>query len=211
MGMDIVGNGIDPFRDRIFRLFRMVDVAVLKMVQPEKKLREDTVQEQFGRICELLGPGMAGKVYDPVQDIDQDRLPVIRETVDRKRGVERGEYFIIGVPKTITVVPVQEGNDKPPGRLPFRIAGFVKKRRGEKDEIIRPDRIRDSFYKMESAGTEQDVDLIVGMEMLEFHVSGIGAGVKIEKIKHHIRDVVYNDEAFFFIINLVWHKPTCFL
>ena len=63
MGMDIVGNGIDPFRDRIFRLFRMVDVAVLKMVQPEKKLREDTVQEQFGRICELLGPGMAGKVY----------------------------------------------------------------------------------------------------------------------------------------------------
>ena len=82
MGMDIVGNGIDPFRDRIFRLFRMVDVAVLKMVQPEKKLREDTVQEQFGRICELLGPGMAGKVYDPVQDIDQDRLPVIRETVD---------------------------------------------------------------------------------------------------------------------------------
>ena len=32
-----------------------------------------------------------------------------------------------------------------------------------------------------------------------------------DEIKHHIRDVVYNDEAFFFIINLVWHKPTCFL
>ena len=82
----------------------------------------------------------------------------------------------------------------------------MQERGRKQDEIVRLDRIGHSFYKMEGMGTEQDVDLIVGMKMLKFHIFGIGAGVKVKKVKQRILDVIDNDKAFFFIIDLVQHK-----
>ena len=82
----------------------------------------------------------------------------------------------------------------------------MQERGRKQDEIVRLDRIGHSFYKMEGMGTEQDVDLIVGMKMLEFHVFGIGAGVKVKKVKQCILDVVDDDKSFFFIMDLVQHK-----
>ena len=113
VGMDIVADGVDPFGNGILRVLRVIDVAVLETVQPEQELREDAVQKKLVDPGELLGPGMAGKLHDPVDQADENSLLLIGEPVDGKRGVKGSEHFLVGIMKAVAVASVHKGDDEP--------------------------------------------------------------------------------------------------
>ena len=113
VGMDIVADGVDPFGNGILRVLGVIDVAVLKAVQPEQEFREDAVQKKLVDPGELLGAGPAGKLHDPVDQADEDGLLFIGEPVDGKRGVKGSEHFLVGILKAVAVAFVHKGDDEP--------------------------------------------------------------------------------------------------
>ncbi len=78
VGMDIVGHGIDPFRDLVGYLSFLINIAALKFVQVVKKRGEKAVQDQFLWAGKFFGDGLPfgfvlkGNVGDLIDKPRQD-------------------------------------------------------------------------------------------------------------------------------------------
>ena len=56
--MDIIGDGIDPFRDLVGHLAFLVNITVLKFVQVVEKCGEKAVENKLFRAGKFFGDGL---------------------------------------------------------------------------------------------------------------------------------------------------------
>ena len=158
MGVDIVGYGIDPFRNLVGYLAFFIDIAVLKLAQVIKEADKKAVKNKLFCPGELLRAErplrlvLKCQIYHLVDQIGEDSQLLLRETIDGNIPVKGREKFFIGVLESEVIFRIHKCDDQPFGRLFFRVTGFVEKGRGQEHEIMALYRVRHSFQKVDGIG-----------------------------------------------------------
>lgn len=118
MGVDIIGHGVDPFRDFIIHLLFLIGIAVLKQSKAVEKADKETVQHQFLSAGKLpcgkgrIGLSLKGKAYDLVDQVGENAQLFFGETVNGNLLVKGDKKLLKSVLKAEAVFRKHEVDDQ---------------------------------------------------------------------------------------------------
>lgn len=148
MSMDIIGYGINPLRQPVLRIFCLIDVKVMEILQVIQELGEQAVYHEFISAGHFLGAGLMGQRHNFIQNPYQYFLLGFRETEDGHSFMKWYQKLFIGLLETVAVITVHKGDHQPLGGSLTGIKGLMQAGRLQQHEIIGPDAVGNTFNKM---------------------------------------------------------------
>ena len=148
MGMDVVGYGVDTFRKAVLRILCLINIVIVESFQIIQELGKKAVYHEFIGTCHFLGSGLTGQRHDFIENPHQNLLLGFRKTENGYRIMKGSQEIFVGIFEPIAIVALHKGDDQPLGGCFTGIKGFVQTGRLQKNEIVGPDSVGDSFDEM---------------------------------------------------------------
>lgn len=159
VSVDVIGYGVDPFRDLVVYLLLLIDITVLKLIEAVEKTGEKAVQNKLLGAGEFsggkgrIGLALEGKAHDLIDQVAENAQLLFRKAVNGDLLMKGSKQLPVSVLKAKAVVRKHKVDNQSPGRLIFRITAFVQHGRREKHKIVTLDGVGYTLQKMNGVGT----------------------------------------------------------